>query len=108
MVELDREAGTSKVIGLYRKLSTALDVVNVVAETDADADRADLVSIATRIRELSAELEQMLDDESEGGGDGIANAGRIRTVERDISVLVAKVQSFGRQRTMVKDGGWSY
>lgn len=84
---------TTKILGLYRKLSCALDLVETTGEPDDGAEDA-LLSLATKIRDLSFELEQLLDSEDEEGrGAGFDLAGRVRVIEREISAVVAAVRS---------------
>lgn len=83
---------TAKILGLYRKLSCALAVMETNGETD-DGDDA-LLSLATKIRELSFELEQLLDsEEEEGRGADFDLASRVRVIEREIAAVVAAVRS---------------
>lgn len=84
---------TAKILGLYRKLSCALDLVETSGETDDGGDDA-LLSLAAKIRELSFELEQLLDsEEEEGRGADFDLASKIRVIEREISTVVAAVRS---------------
>lgn len=84
---------TVKILGLYRKLSCALGLVETDGEADEGGDDA-LLSLATKLRELSFELEQLLDsEEEEGRGADFDLASKIRVIEREISVVLAAVRS---------------
>lgn len=84
---------TVKILGLYRKLSCALDQVENNGEDDGGGDDA-LASLAMKIRELSFELEQLLDsEEEEGRGADFDLASKIRVIEREISNVVAAVRT---------------
>lgn len=84
---------TAKILELYRKLSCALDLVETNGETDDGGDDA-LQSLTAKIRELSIELEQLLDSEDEGRGADFDLASKIRVIEREISTVVAAVRSW--------------
>lgn len=85
---------TVKILGLYRKLSCALDQVETNGENDDGGDDA-LASLAMKVRELSLELEQLLDSEEEGEGRGadFDLASKLRVIEREISAVVAAVRA---------------
>lgn len=109
MPNLDHPNLTVKVLGLYRQLAVALDVITDTAEAEdggADGTAADL---ATSIRDLGAELEEMLDNNQDADGIGdFDHAARIRVIEREIAVLLTRVQRLERRPHCSRDGGWSY
>lgn len=84
---------TLKILGLYRKLSCALDQVEDNSDDD-DGGEGALTSLTMKIRELSFELEQLLgSEEEEGRGADFDLASKIRVIEREISTVVAAVRT---------------
>lgn len=84
---------TVKILGFYRKLSCALDLVEANVDNDDGGDDA-LASLALKIRDLCFELEKLLDsEEEEGRGPDFDLASKIRMIEREISTVVAAMRT---------------
>lgn len=91
-------AETAKILCLYRKLSCALDLVSANEESDDGGDDS-VASMVLKIRELSYELEQLLDnDDEEGRGADFDVASKIRVIEREISSVIAAVRTYVAKR----------
>ena len=85
-------AETAKILCLYRKLSCALDLVSNEESDDGGDDS--VASMVLKIRELSYELEQLLDNDDEGGrGADFDVASKVRVIEREISNVIAAVRT---------------
>lgn len=106
---VEHNEGLSKIVTLYRKLTTALDLVEGTVDDGGD-ETGTAIDLATHIRELSVELEQLADNDSDtsDGGDEMSLAARIRTIEREISTLLSRVQNFTRRQHNTKEDGWAH
>jgi hypothetical protein len=87
----------AKVVGLYGLLCTALDQ-SEQSHDHRPSHQEELAALATKIRELSAELEMFVDASSEGRPQGLETPSRIRTIEREIQGIFDRISALSVKR----------
>lgn len=99
----------SKVVGLYRKLVNALEVLaSAEGEDSGSGGECAATDLAARIRELGTDLERLLDEDAADDGDYGGRAARVRSIEREMATLLSRVQNLGRQQHSSRGNGWSF